>query len=430
MRAGQRVEILARARPVRNFGDPGAFDYRGALEQQGINLTATLRNPALMQEMPGAAPKVTHYLARLRGRLLNDLDDMLRPAEDRTAIARAMLLGDRSFLDSQEAESFRETGAFHILVLAGLHVGVLAALFFWAGKKLRLPIAARAMLTIAALGFYLTIIEDRPPIMRAALMATIYLLGGMLYRRMALLNAVSLAAVVILLFRPSELAQASFQLSFLAAAILAGIAAPLLERTAEPYHRALEHLGDVTRDGGYAAEGGGIAPRPARRVRVAAVAVTCKSWGILRRRCGASVPRWIAAVGTGRALHRPADRDASADGAGFQSSLFHRADSEHSCRAADRDHRAAWVCSAGGRRGMERLRTSAGARARFSDRHAGGVDPLVRTASFVFGARSFTANGSAGRIFCCGNRRLGRDSDRAENGRGGRDSAWCLDWQR
>ena len=251
VRAGERVEILARARPVRNFGDPGAFDYRGALEQQEIKLTATLRNPSLMQELPGAAPKLTHYPARLRGRLLNDLDDMLRPAEDRTAIARAMLLGDRSFLDSQEAEWFRETGAFHVLVLAGLHVGVLAALLFWAGKKLRLPITARAMLTIAALCFYMAIIEDRPPIVRAALMATIYLLGRMLYRRMALLNAVSMAAVAILLFRPSELAQASFQLSFLAAAIIAGIAEPLLQGTAEPYHRALEHLGDVTRDGSH-----------------------------------------------------------------------------------------------------------------------------------------------------------------------------------
>lgn len=252
VRAGERVEILARARPVRNFGDPGAFDYRGAMEQQGISLTATLRNAALLHALPGEAPKVTHYLARLRGRLLNDLDEMLRPAEDRMAIARAMLLGDRSFLDSQEAESFRETGAFHVLVLAGLHVGVLAALFFWAGKKLRLPIGARVFLTIAALGFYLAIIEDRPPIIRAALMATIYLAGRMLYRRMALLNAVGLAALLILLFRPSELAQASFQLSFLAAAIIAGIAAPLLERTAEPYRRALEHIGDVTRDGSYA----------------------------------------------------------------------------------------------------------------------------------------------------------------------------------
>jgi competence protein ComEC len=95
------------------------------------------------------------------------------------------------------------------------------------------------------------IIEDRPPIMRAALMAAIYLLARTLFRRVALLNAVSLAAVVILLFRPSEITQASFQLSFLAAGIIAGIAEPLLERTVEPYSRALEHLNDLTRDGSH-----------------------------------------------------------------------------------------------------------------------------------------------------------------------------------
>ncbi len=248
VRAGERVELLARARLIRNFGDPGAFDYRAALEQQGIDLTATLRNPALMRVLPGPAPKLSHLMARLRGRLLNELDTMLAPAEDRAAIARAMLLGDRSFLDSQQIEPFRETGVYHVLVLAGLHVGVLAALFFWVGKKLRLPVVARALLTIAALCFYIAIIEDRPPIVRAGLMAAVYLLARILYRRVSLLNAVSLAAVAILLFRPSEIAEVSFQLSFLAAGIIAAIAEPFLEKTAEGYRRALEHLGDVTRD--------------------------------------------------------------------------------------------------------------------------------------------------------------------------------------
>ena len=88
--------------------------------------------------------------------------------------------------------------------------------------------------------------------------------------------------MVILLFRPSELAQASFQLSFLAAAILAGIAAPLLERTAEPYHRALEHLGDVTRDGSYEPKAAELRLDLRAVSALAAVAVTCKSWGILR----------------------------------------------------------------------------------------------------------------------------------------------------
>ncbi len=249
VRAGERVELLARARLIRNFGDPGAFDYRAAFEQQGIDLTATLRNPTLMQVLPaGPAPKLSHFMARLRGRLLNELDTMLAPAEDRAAIARAMLLGDRSFLDSQQIEPFRETGVYHVLVLAGLHVGVLAALFFWVGKKVRLPVVARALLTIAALCFYIAIIEDRPPIVRAALMAAVYLLARMLYRRVSLLNAVSLAAIAILLLRPSEITQVSFQLSFLAAGIIAAIAQPFLEKTAEGYRRALEHLGDVTRD--------------------------------------------------------------------------------------------------------------------------------------------------------------------------------------
>ena len=252
IRAGEGLEILARARPVRNFGDPGAFDYRGALQQQGINLTATLRNPALMQALPGPRPNISHYLARLRGHLLDNLETMLSPAGERAAIARAMLLGDRSFLDSQQAESFRETGAFHVLVVAGLHAGVLAAFLFWVGKKLRLAMPARALLTIAALCFYVAIVEDRPPITRAALMAVIYLFARILYRRVPLLNAVSLAAIAIVLFRPSEITQTSFQLSFLAAGIIAAIAEPLLQGTAEPYRRALDHLGDITRDGSHA----------------------------------------------------------------------------------------------------------------------------------------------------------------------------------
>jgi hypothetical protein len=97
VRAGERVEVLVRARLIRNFGDPGAFDYRGAMQQQSIDVTATLRNPVLMEELSGPATRLSHYLARLRGRLLDDVDAKLSPKEDRVAIARAMLLGDRTF---------------------------------------------------------------------------------------------------------------------------------------------------------------------------------------------------------------------------------------------------------------------------------------------------------------------------------------------
>jgi hypothetical protein len=47
-RAGDRVEVLARALPVRNFGNPGSFDERGTLALQGIHLQGGLRNDRLL----------------------------------------------------------------------------------------------------------------------------------------------------------------------------------------------------------------------------------------------------------------------------------------------------------------------------------------------------------------------------------------------
>jgi competence protein ComEC len=256
-RAGDRVEILVRAAPARNFADPGSFDYKAFLARQQIDLTGFVRSAALMTRIPGPPPTLAHRLARVRGHLLNELDAMLggdatpnnQDSSGRAAVARAMLLGDRSFLDSEQIQAFQETGAYHVLVLAGLHVGVLAAAFFWIGRVFRLPRVASTLVSICALAFYVAIVQDRPPILRAALVATIYLLARLIFRRTALLNSVGLAALAILIVRPSELADPSFQLSFLAALTIAGVAAPLLNRSAEQYRRALDHLGDVTRDG-------------------------------------------------------------------------------------------------------------------------------------------------------------------------------------
>ncbi|MGB6483725.1 MAG: DNA internalization-related competence protein ComEC/Rec2 [Candidatus Acidiferrales bacterium] len=79
-------------------------------------------------------------------------------------------------------------------------------------------------------------------------MTAIFLCARLFFRRVALLNTVALAAIFLLAARPSDLFQSSFQLSFLAAGVIAGLAIPWIDRTSAPYRRALEHLSDVTRD--------------------------------------------------------------------------------------------------------------------------------------------------------------------------------------
>ncbi|HXW17259.1 MAG TPA: ComEC/Rec2 family competence protein [Candidatus Acidoferrales bacterium] len=248
VRAGDRVEALARVHAPRNFLDPGAFDTRASLAREGIDLIGTLRNTDLFQKIETPRLGMKYGLARTRGALLAQLDSLYAAAPEQKAILRAMLLGDRMFVDSDVATEFQKTGAYHVLVVAGLHVGALCAFLLWVGRKLRMPPLAIAVITSIALLAYVDIVQNRPPILRAALMAAIYLAARMFFRRVELLNTVALAGLAVLYWRPSELRDDSFQLSFLAAGVIAGLAVPWLVRSVEPYFAGLSHLGDVTRD--------------------------------------------------------------------------------------------------------------------------------------------------------------------------------------
>src|SRR5207248_3145571 len=80
------------------------------------------------------------------------------------------------------------------------------------------------------------------------LMISMYLLARLFYRDHTALNAIGLAALVLLVYRPAWLFESGFQLSFSAALIIVGLAAPILGRTIEPYRRALHELHEVDFD--------------------------------------------------------------------------------------------------------------------------------------------------------------------------------------
>jgi competence protein ComEC len=248
VRAGDRVEALVRARTPRNFLTPGAFDSRAQLARQGIDLTASLRSLELLTPNGDTVRTLASRFARLRGHLLARLNDLFRDAPDQAAVLRAMLLGDYNFLDRDVSLSFQTTSVYHVLVVSGLHVAALAAFIWWVARRLRLSLPFTVLAIFLVLGFFVAVVEDRPPIERAALMAAVVLLARLMFRRVQILNTLAVAALLVLLKRPSALVEASFQLSFLAALIIGGIALPLVDATSAPFRKALAHLGDNTRD--------------------------------------------------------------------------------------------------------------------------------------------------------------------------------------
>src|SRR5260370_1409677 len=102
--------------------------------------------------------------------------------------------------------------------------------------------------TLTLLCAYVAVIEQRPPVLRAAMMAATVVLGSFFYRKLDVLNSAAIAALVLLVAQPLALRDSSFQLTFLAIGCIAGLAAPWLERNVQLYARALRGWRDVTRD--------------------------------------------------------------------------------------------------------------------------------------------------------------------------------------
>lgn len=248
LHVGDRVTVLAQARLPQTFRDEGAFDRRAYLAQQDIDVVATLRAPELLERQAAAAPTVASRLANLRRNLRAELGSLLPRDPSVQGILGAMLLGDRSFIEQSEALDFQKTGVFHVLVVAGLHVGAFAAALFWLGRRFKLNVICAALFTIALLAAYVAVVEQRPPVLRGALMTAAVVLGRIFFRRLDLLNSAAIAALILLVAKPLALRDSGFQLTFIAIGCIAGLAVPWLDRAVQPYLRALRGLREVPRD--------------------------------------------------------------------------------------------------------------------------------------------------------------------------------------
>lgn len=250
---GDRIRALVRLRRPRVYQNPGSFNFRTWMENiEDLYWVGTIKSPLLIEKLPGSpVSRISRVIQKTRQRLLRAIDRLYPPwsAEGRNAaVLKAILLGDRASLDSDTIENFRKTGLYHLLVISGLHVGLLALL---AGMFLRcLPLreTSRTVVVLALLMGYAFLVEQRAPTLRATLMISVYLLARLLYRGHAPLNAIGFAALVLLLYRPAWLFETGFQLSFSAALLIAGLAVPILERTTEPYRRGLFRFEDIEYD--------------------------------------------------------------------------------------------------------------------------------------------------------------------------------------
>ena len=230
IRDGDSISVWTDLRPPRASGSPGAFDPAAHAFRGGVHAFGHAKSPRLVSRhgragvgwVRDAAARARHWA---RGRIL-----AVVPPGPEQALVRAMVLGDRAGLDEETAEAFRIAGTYHVLALSGAQVALLAGLLHALARRAVRSPAATALLVSGILVFYAQLVGGDVPIVRATVMAAVLLAG----RAMALdadgANLLGLAAIALLVQRPSAVGDVGFQLSFAATLGLIVFTRPLLDR--------------------------------------------------------------------------------------------------------------------------------------------------------------------------------------------------------
>lgn len=209
-RAGIRLLLRGRVEPFDLPRNPGEPNQRLIERERGI--AAHVSNAQILRTLPAAPPTLDVALARAHAWALAQL--RARLPEPAATILAGELWGERASLPPELRAEFQETGTVHVLVTAGLHLGVVAALVLLLLRTLTVPRAVACAIALAVIWIYAVFSGFHLPAVRAATMISFALAAYAFGRATRAWNVFGAAMLTLALFDPEALIGASFALSF------------------------------------------------------------------------------------------------------------------------------------------------------------------------------------------------------------------------
>lgn len=230
LQSGDEICFSGRIRKIRNFRNPGGFDYARFMAFRDIQCSAHVRKGSLKvmarakregfrDPMPGAR-------RRIHARIIEECPDSAG------GILAALLIGEKSDIEPRLRAMFNRAGISHLLAISGLHIGSILALSYGAFRWIFAFITpllwngwlrkAAAMASLIPVLAYATLAQWSPSTQRAVCMAAAVCLSLWCERESDIGSSIALAALVILVIFPPALFSISFQLSFAAVVAIVG----------------------------------------------------------------------------------------------------------------------------------------------------------------------------------------------------------------
>ncbi|MGD2246214.1 MAG: DNA internalization-related competence protein ComEC/Rec2 [Candidatus Aminicenantes bacterium] len=220
---GDRIKISAQPTSLRGYQNFHSFPLKRLMKSQRIHKRAFSKSPLLVEKISsGRKFSPLRLIAVVRQNLLHRIEEFFASPNKagalspQGAVLEALLLGERGRMDKTVSRSLQDAGLYHLFAISGAHIALISLLLFSFFRIIRIPIRPSYVILMCILVFYAFLVEGRPSILRATMMALIFLLGKLIWRDTNLLNAISISAFVLLWINPFSLFDAGFQMTFAA----------------------------------------------------------------------------------------------------------------------------------------------------------------------------------------------------------------------
>ena len=221
---GDRISFTGRMRSIRNFNNPGGFNYKRYLAFQGVWATTYTHVDELAVLSRGKQNNLSAAVSELRRHIAGLIENC--GDDEQIGVLKALVIGDRSSISADTREAFNRAGVGHLLAISGLHIGIVASVSFvffqWVLRNFEFLLwkawirKGAALLSLLPVVFYGMVSGFSPSTQRAVIMVSVFLLTFLFEREHDLINTLALAAMIILVAYPPSLFLISFQLSFAA----------------------------------------------------------------------------------------------------------------------------------------------------------------------------------------------------------------------
>jgi competence protein ComEC len=216
IRAYDQILFHGSIKLIENKHNPGEFDARHYWNSKNMYSIAFMDESQYLH-LGHSQPSWYDNIRTLIGEKLDEvLGNNLESSN--LAVAKALILGDKSLLRPETKKSFSSAGAMHVLAVSGLHVGIILEILLFLLGRFPQIIKKNLAIVIALiiLWVYAAIVGFSPSVVRATIMFTLLALGRMYSRKTNGLNILLFSACLMLFYNPLLIYDIGFQLSYMA----------------------------------------------------------------------------------------------------------------------------------------------------------------------------------------------------------------------